>query len=150
MRVFWKTCIIVSLTVATFGTAHSQDTNSTDTPQVDEGEGQTNPNSGVIEPIAPYDDKLLRLSEVLGSIHYLRALCGAKENGKWRDFMSKLIGAEEPGPKRRARLVARFNRGFRAFDGTYASCTPSARFASENYVKEGILLSSQITGRYGR
>ena len=26
----------------------------------------------------PYDDKLLRLSEILGAVHYLRELCGAK------------------------------------------------------------------------
>ncbi len=25
----------------------------------------------------PYDDKLMRLSEILGAVHYLRELCGA-------------------------------------------------------------------------
>ena len=104
----------------------------------------------IIEPIAPYDDKLLRLSEVLGSVHYLRTLCGAGEGNKWRDIMSGLLDSENPGPKRKARLIAHFNRGFRAFDGTYSVCTSSAQLAASKYVTEGILLSAQITDRYGR
>lgn len=103
-----------------------------------------------VELVAPYDDKLLRLSEILGSIHYLRALCGADEGNKWRASMSEIIIAEEPGPKRRAQLISRFNRGYRAFNSTYATCTPSALLAVDRYMKEGVLLSSQITGRYGR
>lgn len=116
-----------------------------------EAEVPTPPPTVVLpELVAPYDDKLLRLSEVLGSIHYLRELCGAKEGNKWRDTMSAILIAEKPGPKRKARLIAHFNRGFRAFNGTYSACTDSALLASQRYVKEGAQLSAQITGRYGR
>lgn len=102
------------------------------------------------EPVAPYDDKLLRLSEILGSVHYLRTLCGADEGNKWRDTMSAILAAEAPGPNRRARLVAHFNRGYRTFNGSYSSCTASALLASERYMAEGAELSKQITQRYGR
>ncbi len=102
------------------------------------------------EATAPYDDKMQRLAEVLGSIHYLRSLCGADEGSKWRDIMGSLIESERPGPKRKARLIARFNRGYRAFDESYSSCTSSAILAAERYMHEGELLAGQITGRYGR
>lgn len=102
------------------------------------------------EPVAPYDDKLLRVSEILGAIHYLRALCGAQEGNKWRDIMAKIVETEKPGPNRRARLIASFNRGYRSFSATYADCTPSALLASERYMEEAIALTSQITARYGR
>lgn len=102
------------------------------------------------EPVAPYDDKLLRVSEILGAIHYLRALCGAQEGNKWRDIMAKIVETEKPGPNRRARLIASFNRGYRSFSATYADCTPSALLASERYMKEAITLTGQITARYGR
>lgn len=102
------------------------------------------------EPVAPYDDKLLRLSEILGSVHYLRTLCGAKEDNKWRDTMSAILAAEQPGPNRRARLIAHFNRGYRTFSGSYSTCTASALLASERYMEEGATLSKQITQRYGR
>ena len=99
---------------------------------------------------APYDDKLLRLAQVLGSLHYLRALCGGNEGNKWRDFMSEILVSEEPTAPRKARLVARFNRGYRAFDQIYGICTPSAHLAVDRYMKEGVRLSSQITSRFGR
>lgn len=102
------------------------------------------------EPVAPYDDKLLRLSEILGSVHYLRTICGAKEDNKWRDTMSAILAAEQPGPNRRARLIAHFNRGYRTFSGSYSTCTASALLASERYMEEGAILSKQITQRYGR
>lgn len=102
------------------------------------------------EPVAPYDPKLLRFAEVLGSLHYLRALCGANEGPKWRDAMNDLLISEEPTPKRRARLVSRFNRGYRSLNQVYSTCTDSALLASDRYKKEGVLLASQITSRYGR
>jgi len=103
-----------------------------------------------LEPAAPYDSKMLRLAEVLGSIHYLRNLCEAGEGNKWREIMSSLLVSEKPGPKRRERLVARFNRGYRAFNDTYGVCTASAAAAGERYRKEGSDLAGQITRRYGR
>ena len=108
------------------------------------------PQDSVGEPVAPYDDKLLRLAEILGSVHYLRTLCGANEGNKWRTSMSQILATENPGPKRRARLVAHFNRGYRSFSGTYSTCTGSAVLAAERYMEEGASLSRQITQRYGR
>ena len=108
------------------------------------------PRANVAEPVAPYDDKLLRLAEILGSVHYLRTLCGANEGNKWRTSMSQILATENPGPKRRARLVAHFNRGYRSFSGTYSTCTGSAVLAAERYMEEGASLSRQITQRYGR
>ena len=42
----------------------------------------------------PYDDRLLRLSEILGAVHYLRELCGAEEGQQWRERMSELVQSE--------------------------------------------------------
>ena len=40
---------------------------------------------------APLDGELQRLAEILGALHYLRAVCGAKEGTKWRDQMEALL-----------------------------------------------------------
>lgn len=100
--------------------------------------------------VAPYDKKLMRLAEVLGAIHYLRELCNADEGQLWRAKMSALIEAEQPQPPRRTRMIARFNRGYGAFNRTYRTCTKSALLAINGYMKEGVLLTSQINARYGR
>ena len=96
----------------------------------------------------PYDEELLRLSEVLGSIHYLRNLCGEDTN-VWREQMEGLLAVENPEPLRRARLVARFNRGYRSFDSVYTVCTKQALAAAERYQREGETLARRINTRYG-
>lgn len=97
---------------------------------------------------APFEPKLMRLAEVLGSLHYLRNLCGERGN-QWRDEMEKLLAAENPDPARRARFIANFNRGYRSFDGIYANCTSSATEAISRYMKEGEALSRDIASRFG-
>ena len=97
---------------------------------------------------APFEPGLLRLSEILGSLHFLKTLCGDDENA-WRGEMEKLLASENPDPARRARLVASFNRGYRAFSGTYSSCTQSAEAAIARYTREGETLAREIATRYG-
>ncbi len=97
---------------------------------------------------APFDNDLQRLAEILGALHYLRAVCGANEGQKWRDQMQALIEAENPNGDRRRKIVASFNRGYRGFEQTYRSCTPSADLAIRRYLEEGAKISREITARY--
>ena len=95
----------------------------------------------------PYDEQLLRLAEVLGSVHYLRNLCG-EESNQWRERMQQMLAIENPEPLRRSRLIASFNRGYRSFDSVYVACTPQALEAIERYMAEGAEISREITSRY--
>ncbi|MER9417161.1 TIGR02301 family protein [Mesorhizobium sp. M0306] len=97
---------------------------------------------------APFEPGLMRLAEVLGSLHFLRNLCGEKGD-RWRAEVEKLIASENPNPERRARFIASFNRGYRSFGGTYTQCTASATEAISRYMKEGETLSRDIASRYG-
>lgn len=97
---------------------------------------------------APYEGKLVRLSEILGSLHFLRNLCG-ESGSAWRDEMERLLSIENPDPTRRARLVAGFNHGYRSFEGVYTSCTESAATAIKRYMDEGETLTRELTSRYG-
>jgi uncharacterized protein (TIGR02301 family) len=101
--------------------------------------------AGAVE--APFESRLVRLAEVLGSLHYLRNLCGEKGND-WRSQMEALLAAENPTPDRRAKLVAGFNHGYRSFGG-YTTCTASAIEAISRYMKEGETLARDIAGRFG-
>ncbi|MFQ5625480.1 MAG: TIGR02301 family protein [Methyloligellaceae bacterium] len=92
----------------------------------------------------PYDDKLLRLSEILGAIHYLRELCGAHEGQVWRDQMKKLIDSEGTTAIRRAKLVKGFNKGYRGYRRTYRSCTEPAKLAVDRFMEEGVALSEVL------
>src|SRR5262245_7296855 len=85
----------------------------------------------------PYDDKLLRLSEILGAVHYLRELCGANDGQLWRDRMKELMDAEGSSALRRAKLTRSFNNGYRSYSRTYNNCTPSAQTAINRFLAEG-------------
>ncbi|MGF9562466.1 TIGR02301 family protein [Neorhizobium sp. JUb45] len=101
------------------------------------------------EKPTPYDDRLARLSEILGSVHYLRTLCGERQSN-WRGSMQKLIDSETANePKRREKLTAAFNRGYRSFASVHTTCTPAARSAEEAYRAEGATLAAEIAARYG-
>ncbi|MBL8577079.1 MAG: TIGR02301 family protein [Mesorhizobium sp.] len=97
---------------------------------------------------APYEAGLLRIAEVMGSLHFLRNLCGDKGD-QWRQTMERLLAAENPDAERRARFVASFNRGYRSFEGTYARCTAAATEAISRYTVEGENLARDLASRYG-
>jgi uncharacterized protein (TIGR02301 family) len=96
----------------------------------------------------PFDKDLQRLSEILGSLHYLREICGANEGPKWRQQMQALLDAEAPSGERHDQLIARFNDGYRGFRQTYRTCTPAARVAIRRYLEEGTKISRDLTARY--
>ncbi len=97
---------------------------------------------------APYDGDLQRLAEILGSLHFLRGICGSNEGQKWRNEAQTLIEAEAPAGERRNQMVASFNRGYRAFQQSYRTCTPAAHFAIRRYLEEGAKIARDITARY--
>lgn len=98
--------------------------------------------------VKPYDDKLMRLSEILGSVHYLRELCGANEGQYWRDRMQELMETEGSSAVRRARLTKAFNQGYRGYSRTYNTCSASAQTAITRFLGEGAQLSDELVKRF--
>jgi uncharacterized protein (TIGR02301 family) len=101
----------------------------------------------VASDIKPYDQRLMRLSEILGSIHYLRALCEADEGQVWRDKMQALLKAEGTSAARRARLAQKFNQGYQSYGRTYTTCTPTARVIIERFLSEGAGIAEELAGK---
>ncbi|UNE54835.1 TIGR02301 family protein [Bartonella machadoae] len=99
------------------------------------------------QQLPPYEEKLLRLAEVLGSLHYLQNLCSTPTN-QWYNYMSALIEAEQPAPQRRAYFYQAFNGAYRAFSENYHHCTQSAIIANQRYIQEGRALSESLLTYY--
>lgn len=85
----------------------------------------------------PYDEKLLRLSEILGAVHFLRELCGADEGQRWRQQMAGLVEADGGTGLRRVRLTNGFNKGYRSYRRTYQTCNSSAQSQLTRFLAEG-------------
>jgi uncharacterized protein (TIGR02301 family) len=92
----------------------------------------------------PYDDKLMRLAEILGAIHYLRELCGAQEGQVWREQMKEILRNEGTTAVRRAKLVNAFNDGYRGYRRTYRTCTQSATLATNRFSSEGATIAAAL------
>jgi len=96
----------------------------------------------------PYDPDLQRLAEILGSLHFLRGICGSNEGQKWRNEALALIDAEAPSGPRHDQMVQAFNRGYSGFQQSYRTCTPAANVAIHRYLQEGAQIARDITARY--
>lgn len=97
----------------------------------------------------PYDRDLLRLSEIIGALAFLRNLCAAPDAAEWPNRMRAIMETEGVTPNRRDRLAGAYNRGYRGYALTYRACTPSAAEATSRYLAEGERLSQAISGRFG-
>ena len=93
----------------------------------------------------PYDKDLMRLSELLGAVHYLRELCAAGDGARWRNEMQALIEAEGTSDFRRVTLTKQFNKGYRSFQRTSRSCTNTALTAIDRFVGEGAEIAKRLT-----
>ncbi len=95
------------------------------------------PATAAAQATKSYDTKLLRISEILGAVHYLRELCGSEDGQLWREQMQRLIKAEGFTALRKARLARSFNKGYQSYSRTYKICTSTARTAIERFLDEG-------------
>jgi uncharacterized protein (TIGR02301 family) len=105
--------------------------------------------AGGAAPPPPYQGQLVRLSELLGALTFLRDLCPEKDGAEWRDRMSALLEAEAPSGPRRDAYVAAFNRGFHGYELTYRACTENARGASARFLDEAAKISRDVSYRFG-
>jgi uncharacterized protein (TIGR02301 family) len=97
----------------------------------------------------PYEDRLHRVAELAGSMHYLSNLCKTSQNNSFRLRMQEIIDAETASePARRKQLIAKYNMGYRAFSSVYTICTDAARLIEGNYRKEGQKLINELLTRY--
>jgi len=137
-RVCFLSALLVSVTMPVSSYAASQKPPQPPTPPPQESKP------------APYDDKLARLSEILGAVQYLRTLCPSTGPQEWRKAMGDILAADTANePQRKQRMTAAFNRGYRTFAAVHTSCTPAALSAEEKYRNEGATLAQEITSRFG-
>ena len=97
----------------------------------------------------PYEGKLQRLAELIGTLAFLRELCVPGEGAVWRAKMVDLLAAEGTTDLRRDRLAGAFNRGFDDYRITYRTCTASAATAIERAMTEGSGIAQDLSARFG-
>jgi uncharacterized protein (TIGR02301 family) len=100
-------------------------------------------------PAPPYEPQLLRLSELMGALSYLRDLCRAGDGAQFREKMAKLLEAETGSQERKEILAGAFNRGFNDYRLTYRRCTASAQDIIGHFLDESGRIARDVSSRYG-
>ena len=100
-------------------------------------------------PPPPYEPKLLRLSEIMGALAYLRELCAEHDADAFRAKMAALLGVEAQTEARKERLAGAYNRGFEGYALTYRACTPAAHEIIARFLDEAARISKDVASRYG-
>lgn len=101
------------------------------------------------EKAPAYEPDLERLAELMGILAYLRDLCGKRDGAEWRARMAALLDSEGRTESRRDHLAGAFNRGFRGYEASYRTCTPSAELAISRSLDEGGRLARELSARFG-
>lgn len=89
-------------------------------------------------------DRLMRLSELLGELHYVRSLCDPQNPSFWRDRMNEMIRLEKPPIQQRNDMIGQFNTGYNEAKAQFTTCTDQARSLSEAAAREGEGLARQL------
>ncbi|HXT09316.1 MAG TPA: TIGR02301 family protein [Roseiarcus sp.] len=97
----------------------------------------------------PYEADLLRLSELMGALAYLRDLCHDGDGAEFRRRIAGLIDADPRPQEEKDQLAGAFNRGFGGYRLTYRTCTSNARTTIAAYLTESERLAKAVAARYG-
>jgi uncharacterized protein (TIGR02301 family) len=109
------------------------------------GDAQPEPEA----PPPPYEPQLLRLSEIMGALAFLRPLCGEQDGADFQKRMENLIEVEANSQSRKDRLAGAYNKGYREYAQSYRRCTPAAQVIIQRYADEGGKLTRELSGRFG-
>lgn len=101
-------------------------------------------------PDAPFIKDLERLAEILGSIHYLEAVCSTDGLSPWRRHMQSLIETEFRSEELKKRAVARFNLGYQSYANIHTACSTAAEVTLNRFLNEGAQIADDVVKRYGR
>lgn len=97
----------------------------------------------------PYEADLLRLSEMMGALAFLRDLCQDGDGAGFRARIAALIEADPRSQEEKDQIAGAFNRGFDGYRLTYRACTANARATIADYLTQSQKLARDVAGRYG-
>jgi uncharacterized protein (TIGR02301 family) len=92
------------------------------------------------------DSGLMRLAEILGSVHHLREVCGAHEGALWRNKMIDMLNAAALDAERRQLMIAHFNDAYYQAQNAFPDCSDGAAVKSNTLLDEAHKLAARLAG----
>ena len=102
-----------------------------------------------VDALPPYQGEVEHLASLMGTLAYMRDLCGAGDGAQWRAKMEELLASEGSTAQRRDRLAGAFNEGLQDYGRTYRHCTPAAGVVIERALAQASHLTRDLANRFG-
>lgn len=100
--------------------------------------------SALAQPFERRQDGLMRMADILGALHHLRAVCNKGEGNLWRERMFDILRSDGVDNVLQAQLTERFNAGNEKARLEAPQCTVNAIKKSDVLVREGELLARDL------
>ncbi|WBQ11106.1 TIGR02301 family protein [Hyphomonadaceae bacterium ML37] len=89
------------------------------------------------------------LARIMGELHGLTFACQGRQAQTWRTAMAELLDYEAPtAGTYRARLIDRFNEGFRHQERLRLRCGAESEYARQQLAEQGRAFSNQLRRTY--
>ncbi|MEM1289751.1 MAG: TIGR02301 family protein, partial [Pseudomonadota bacterium] len=103
---------------------------------------------------AEIDDALAQLSEILGALSHLEALCNEErqataEETISREDMERMLSSDDIDPVRQSVLIDSYNRGFRNVAITHRQCTSASTRLVDLHHASGARIVDNLLGTGG-
>lgn len=98
-------------------------------------------------PAASYEADLVRMSELLGSIHHLRSICTLNEGSMWRGKMIDMLGTLEGSKSQRDMLISHFNDYYFRAERRFPICTSVAAREANKLFREAETLARRLSSQ---
>ncbi|MBI1262663.1 MAG: TIGR02301 family protein [Rhizobiales bacterium] len=93
---------------------------------------------------ASYQAGLVRMAEILGSIHHLRSICTLNEGSMWRGKMIDMLGMIEGPKSQRDVLISHFNDYYFRAERRFPVCTSAAAIEANRLFREAESLARRL------
>lgn len=91
---------------------------------------------------------LVRLSEILGSLHYLRGNCVRSERNEWQRSFERLLVLQNPSAALKKNMNGAFNNAYNYYHRNYPTCDPVAARVARDLARDGERLSKSLLFEY--
>ncbi|MCE9649913.1 MAG: TIGR02301 family protein [Parvibaculum sp.] len=88
---------------------------------------------------------LMRLSEILGSVHHLREVCGANEGALWRNKMIDMMNTAALSAEQRQAMITHFNDAYYQARAAFPDCSAKAAAKANSLFDEAQRLAGRLS-----
>ncbi len=91
------------------------------------------------------NSNVIRISEILGALHHIEALCTKSTGMVWRVQMFAMLSAYSDNEDMHENMIQKFNESYYNFSSDHVYCSPLTKRIMTHMIEEGKTVSSHLS-----